>query len=128
MNSWRRALCVSGLGFVIVCSTASYRCGEADPVAAKPSCTASVKVAGYSKACPTAPIRIHISVAGCARSTGTFKYDYMVVDESTKSVVGGAGSWKSSRREWDQTERVPLACDAEIHEAQHERVTSCQCQ
>jgi hypothetical protein len=90
------------------------------------ACTATIAVIGAEKACPVAPIRFQISVSGCRRSSGTFDYDFKAVSEIRKVGVSRSGSWTQTNNAWEQTESVPLGCDAEIDDI-NTHITTCVC-
>jgi hypothetical protein len=89
-------------------------------------CTAAIAVIGAEKVCPVAPIRFQISVSGCRRSSGTFDYDFKAVSEIRKVGVSLSGSWTQTNDTWEQTESVPLGCDAEIDDI-NAHITTCIC-
>jgi hypothetical protein len=90
------------------------------------ACTAAIAVIGAEKACPVAPIRFQISVSGCRQSSGTFDYAFKAVSEIRKVGVSRSGSWTQTNGAWEQTESVPLACDAEIDDI-NAHITTCIC-
>jgi hypothetical protein len=76
--------------------------------------------------CPLAALHFHIS-ADCRESTGTFVYQYLRVDPQRKQTVQRTAAWIAHGKEWDLTERVPVACDEEVDGAEVQRVTGCSC-
>lgn len=100
---------------------------QAQRVQSTQHCDAAITVIGATKACPTAEVRFRLSVPTCPHSAGTFTYDYKEVNEVTKKQITRTGTWSDGATAWDQVEKVPLACDAEIDDVDNVRVADCNC-
>lgn len=125
-RSWI-CLVLAGCG-VPVAGLLTSACGNLEAQqSVSTECNASVAVIGSSNVCPTAPIRFRISVSGCEHSSGTFDYDYKLVNELRKAPVRRSGTWTRNKKAWDQTEYVPMACGEEIDDVEIAGAASCTC-
>jgi hypothetical protein len=124
---WQRRMwaCEFGAICLLVPWTSSL---DAEPMGSSSGCAATVTAAGPAKACPTASVRFHVSVRGCARSSGTFTYDFLRVSEIHKEQVSQTAVWSHRTGQWEHVDHIPLACDEEIDDVDNVRVTSCRCE
>jgi hypothetical protein len=100
---------------------------EGDRAPAAKQCQAAVALSSAARSCPTATLHFGVEVTGCARSSGTFAYAYLLVSETRKEKVTRAVSWRSDKPRGDASQVVPIACDEEIDDVEITEVTSCTC-
>ncbi len=124
--SWIRALPPAAVTVSILLISACSR-SDAQQTAAQKSCKAAVSFVSSAEACPTASFTFHVSVTGCATSSGTFGYTYMKGNANQRINSQGSGAWTRNVSEWDQTEKVPLNCDQEVHDVETDGSGSCTC-
>jgi hypothetical protein len=92
------------------------------------SCHAEVSTKDFHVTqCPMASLHFHVSVSDCQDSQGSFAYEYTQVVPDRKETLQHTAAWIAHGKESDVTERVPASCDAEIDDAQVQRVTRCSC-
>ncbi len=123
-----RSRCVLVGAAISLCSVTSACEKLAAQQATSPErCSAAVIAVGSAKQCPTASLEFRISVAECERSSGTFDYEFTLVNQTRKSAVRRSSAWIGEKKELLQSDRISLACDDEILDVDNVRVTGCTC-
>ena len=122
----RSLMVICGAPLALLSAAASGGFPEQQTAAAN-DCRATIVFTGSANQCPSAPMKFRIYVPGCKHSSGAFGYEYMVVNEAQKVAVSKTGTWTQGKREWEQTEHVPLACDDAILQVENVHIARCTC-
>ena len=123
---WTTVLPPAILAVSMVSISACSR-SNAQQAAAEPGCKAAVSFVSSAEACPIASLKFHVAVTGCANSSGTFGFTYMKGNANQRINSKGSGAWARNVSEWDQTEKVALNCDQELHTVEVDDPASCTC-